>query len=483
MFTLRSCLNAISVPTQSFRGAKVITDRYPDFPKDFLWGVATSAFQCEGHPAESSGRLSDWSRWTVNNGKIADRTNADVACEFYKRYAEDLKLCEELKTNCFRLSLNWAALRPAHSEPFSLDGETLAYYRALLENIKARGMKTFVTLFHFCLPSWLAEVGGWNNQLAISEFEQFAERVASELGHLTDYWLTLNEPLVYVYRGYVDGEWPPGYKRNYLLGFKTIRQLLEGHAAAYHAIHRVIPEAKVSHVIHWRPFFPRRKFNPLDHLVRHFRDQIFNHLFPRAIQTGELRFPYPISNEAAIKAISGPVGRLAGTADFLAFNYYTREICEFKQSWPPDLFGVQSDVRLLPQTGIGWEIYPEGLYYLLSEDIAPYRHAPDGEALDIFITENGMADKFAAQLSEGDWSLEDDNRVEYLVSHLVAIRRAMSEGANVKGYLHWSLTDNFEWSDGLAPRFGLVRVAYPTQERTLRKSARVFARIAEKNSL
>lgn len=459
-------------------GAFTITDyRSLSFPADFLWGVSTSAYQVEGYPSEAAKRLSDWSAWSVSNGKIADGTNADKACDFYRRYADDLLLCKELNVNSFRLSLNWPVLRPCCSEPFALDAEALAYYKELLAAIKSHGMKTFVTLFHFCLPSWLAEVGGWNNPLTTSEFALYAQAVCRELGDLVDFWLTLNEPLVYVYRGYVEGQWPPGYSRNYLLGFKTIRRLLEGHAAAYKAIHAERPQAQVSYVIHWRPFVARNRLNPLDQLVRFYRDNIFNHVFPLAVQTGCLQFPYPISQELPLREISGPVEGLQGSIDFLAFNYFTREICEYKHGWPPDIFGIQSDIRLLPATSLGWEIFPEGLYYMLAEDIAPYKYNSAGELYPIYITENGMAESYPADLADGDWSLQDDRRVEYLVSHLAAVSRAIAEGANVKGYLHWSLLDNFEWTDGLAPRFGLVRVSYPTQQRMLRKSATVFSKI------
>ncbi len=454
-----------------------------NFPDGFLWGVSTSAFQIEGCPAESSCRLSDWSHWAARNDKIKDGSNADSACEFYWRYPQDLELCAQLNVNCFRLSLNWPVLRPAQTEQFALDREALAYYKKLLASIKERGMKTFVTLFHFCLPNWLSEVGGWNNPLTGKEFALYAEAVASELGPFVDYWLTLNEPLVYVYRGYINGDWPPGYSRNYLLAFQTIRALLEAHSAAYRVIHSVCPQAQVSYVIHWRPFEPKNWFNPLDQIVRFYRNQVFNHLFPRAVDTGILEFPFPIGSDPPVREIAGPVDGLKGTIDFLALNYYTREICEFKWSCPPDVFGVQSGVKRLETAGLGWEIYADGLYYLLVEDIAPYRYSAGGQPRDIFITENGMADEFSSDLNDGDWSLDDNQRIFYLVAHLVALAKAIADGVNVKGYLHWSLLDNFEWSDGLCPRFGLVRVSYPSQERVFRKSARIYADIIAGNKI
>jgi len=388
-----------------------------------------------------------------------------------------------MNLNAFRIGLNWPALRPAPTNPFALDGGQLDYYRQVLETVKSRGMSTFVTLFHFCLPHWLAELGGWNNPRTIEEFGLYGETVARELGDLVDFWLTLNEPLVYIYQGFINGIWPPGYRKNYLRGFQGIRALLNGHARAYAAIKGQIPHAQISFTVHWRPFVARDRFSPLDHLTRYARDQVFNHVFLMAIESGELNFPFPISAEKQIKLISGTVPGLKGAMDFLALNYFTREICEFVYSWPLDIFGAQSQLVPLETTGLGWEIYPEGLYYLLTEDVAPYRYDREGELRPIFIAENGMGMRFPAHISSGDWSLDDEQRVRYLISHLVALHQAIGDGANVKGYLHWSLIDNFEWSDGLESRFGLVRVAYPDQGRALRKSAGVYAEIAGANRI
>jgi len=359
----------------------------------------------------------------------------------------------------------------------------LAYYRKLLEQLKAQGMKTFVTLFHFCLPKWLAEMGGWNNPRTVEEFAQYTKAVVDELGDLVDYWLTMNEPMVYIYQGYIRGIWPPGYHLNYLWGFRAIRNMLEAHARAYNVIKDSYPESQVSFVIHWRPFMARNKFNPLDEVVRYYRDHVFNHLFPLAIERGELQFPFPMNIEPPIKKISGPIPGLKGSMDFLAINYYTREICEFKPGWPIDIFGIQSPITKCETTPLGWEIYPEGLYYLLTEDLATYRLDSKGKVRPIIITENGVADSFASDMEGSDWSLDDQHRIQFLQSHLSAIHQAIAEGANVTGYLYWSLLDNFEWAEGLAARFGLIRVSYPSQTRTLRKSASVYADIAKNNAL
>jgi beta-glucosidase len=457
-----------------------------DFPEGFLWGAATSHFQIEGHPHESGKRLSDWSAWSILEGKIKDLTNADQACEFHHRYASDIEICRRLNLNAFRISLNWPLLcpvEPQSDEELELDAESVTFYRALLAGLKKEGIKTFVTLFHFTLPSWLSEKGGWSNPCSVPAFERFARLAAAAFGDLVDYWLTLNEPLAYAYQGYVAAAWPPGHRNDYLGAFTTIRHMLEGHAAAYHKLHQMLPDVKVGFTMHWRPFVAKKRWSPLDQMVKYFRDYVFNHMFPMAVQTGELHFPFPINKQPAVIALSGTVAGLKGTMDYVAVNYYTRELSKFRFGWPIDLFGVAAGEPELEVNCLGWENFPDGLFYLLVDDLAPFKYNNDGSLRPIIITENGFPTAFPSSLAEGDWSLADDLRVQYLTTHLLAIHRAIKEGANVKGYLYWSLLDNFEWAEGLLPRFGLVRVAYPTQERTLRKSAHVFADIARQNGV
>jgi beta-glucosidase len=452
------------------------------FPKDFLWGVATSHFQIEGNPTEINGRMSDWAGWSVQDGRILDRSTADRACDFFTRYDKDIDLCQKLNLNTFRLSLNWSALLPNQGQT-ELSKDSVEFYRKLLEDLKSRGFKTFVTLFHFCLPSWLADRGGWNNSRTITEFEQFTELVVKEFGDLVDFWLTVNEPLAYAYQGYIEGAWPPGQKGDYVAAFEAVRNLLEGHARAYHVIHKRLPNAQVSFTVHWIPFQARSKGSPFDNLSRFMRDEVFNHVWMRAVETGNLQFPPPLIAEKRIRKITGIIEGLKGTVDFLGINYYTRQVCEFGWGWPPDIFGVRSDLTEFETSALGWEIYPEGLYELLTEGLDPYRYDDEGRARDIYITENGFSSMFSADLAEGDWSLQDDLRVHYLIAHLTALHKAIAAGANVKGYLHWSLLDNFEWAEGLRARFGLVRVAYPTLERTPRKSAIIYSEIARDNAL
>ena len=460
--------------------------RILSFPERFLWGAATSHFQVEGHPLEIDGRISDWSEWTRQEGRIFDQTSADRACEFHLRYRSDIDLCKSLHLNAFRLSLNWPALcptQPDNAGPIVLERPVVDYYRRLLSELKEEGITSFVTLFHFTLPKWLADQGGWNNARTGYEFSRFAQAAAREFGGLVDYWITINEPLAYAYQGYIAGVWPPGKSGDFAGAFSCIRGMLEGHALAANELHEHNAAVPVSYTHHWRPFKAKNPFNPMDQLVRYFRDSIFNQLFPRAVQTGVLEFPFPLGANPEVKSISGRIPYLKDSIDYLAVNYYTRELSRYVFSRPLDFFGEQSLEHELETSGLSWEVYPDGLYYLLTCDLSPYRYNSKGKERPIIVTENGYASLFSAELTEGDWSLHDHKRVNYLISHLMAVHRAIEEGANVKGYLHWSLLDNFEWAEGLRARFGLVRVAYPTQERTLRRSAQVYAEIARTNAV
>jgi beta-glucosidase len=456
------------------------------FPDGFLWGAATSHFQVEGNPSEISTRCSDWAEWTVSDGRIADRTTADEACQFFRRYPDDLELLNELNLNTFRISLNWPALcldANGSASLISVNREQIEHYRRLLVRLKSQGIKTFVTLFHFCLPKHLADQGGWLNPATPEEFGRLAELAAREYKGLVDYWITINEPLAYTYQGYICGAWPPGLKHSYDDAFLCIHNMLKGHALAYQAIHAADPHARVSYTMHWRPFIARNKFSPADQMVRHLRDAVFNHLFPKSVQSGKLEFPFPFNLKKAVEPLSGLIPGLKDSMDYLAINYYTRDVCEFSYEPPFDLFGVKTVKREIEVNGMGWESYPEGLYTVLTEEIAPYRFDSKGFERPIMITENGYASVFPADMTDGNWSLDDQARISYLQSHLMAIHEAIKHGANVQGYLHWALLDNFEWSEGLRIRFGLVRVAYPTQVRTLRQSAHYYAQIARANGL
>ena len=418
---------------------------------------------------------------------IIDGSTAEQACDFLNRYLDDIEILQSLKLNAFRISINWPAIlrdTPGTTGVAQqLDPDGVEYYKKLLSTLKARGIKTFVTLFHFCLPSWLADEGGWTSPLSADQFRTFTSLVVDAFGEYVDFWLTINEPMAYVYQGYVSGQWTPGKKNDYYAAFSVVRNMLLGHTAAYEVIKSRFPNAPVSFTNHWRPFTPEKPLSPLDHLVCMVRDNVFNQLFPLSIQTGIFQLPPPLSMYKVMRALEGPIPGLKDSMDFLGINYYTRELSRFKPSWPIDPFGATSDKAQLKTNALGWETYPEGLFQILTHDIKPYRFKADGASRDVYITENGYAEKFEHDLDEGDWSLDDFERVDYLAQHLKVIHEAIEAGVPVRGYLHWSLLDNFEWAEGLQQRFGLVRVNYSNQNRAPRKSAYVYADIAAANAL
>jgi len=458
------------------------------FPKNFLWGVATSHFQVEGNPLEITNRLSDWSKWTEDPSHIVDQTTADQACEFYERFSSDIDLVSQLNLNAFRIGINWAAIcpePPPAAGEIKVNADMIAYYRQVLKTAKDKNIKTFVTIFHFSLPNWLVEMGGWADERVVSEFSKFAELACRELGDLVDFWQTINEPMVYAYHGYITGSWPPGFKHQYLKCFHVIRNLLAGHAAAYRAIHSVQNDAQVGYTMHWQAFTPSCAFNPLDIFIARNRDAVFNHLFPSAVQTGSMELPFPFNNFKVLHKLMGPIAGLKDSSDYLGINYYTRDLSEFSFTAPFLFLGVRSTRNRMPVNALGWETFPDGLYKLLTSGTAPYQKDSQGKTRPIYITENGYASEFPynKSIADGDWSVNDDDRCEYLKTHLLAVYKAIQAGIDIRGYLHWSLLDNFEWAEGLRMRFGLVRVAYPGQERTLRKSARLYSQIAQTNAL
>ncbi len=432
-------------------------------------------------------RLSDWSDWMMYPERIIDGSTAEQACDFVNKYPEDVKLLQALGLKAFRLSLNWPAL--LGEEPSSpnttpeLNAEAVEYYRRLLTQLKEQGIVTFVTLFHFCLPFWLAQKGGWLNPISADQFRIFTVKIVDALGDLVDYWLTINEPMAYAYQSYIAGVWTPGLKSDYLSAFTSVKNMLTGHAMAYEAIKSKFPNSPVSYTNHWRPFSPEKPLSILDHMVCTVRDNVFNHLFPSSINSGIYRLPPPLGWFEQFRALEGPITGLKDSIDYLGINYYTRELSRFKPSWPIDFFGEASDKPQLKTNALGWEVYPEGLYQILTHDVKPYLIGGDGKIREIFITENGYAERFESQLEDGDWSLDDQERVHYLTGHLKAIHDAIEAGSPVRGYLYWSLLDNFEWAEGLCQRFGLVRVSYPNQARAPRQSAYVYADIAVSNCL
>lgn len=412
------------------------------FPRDFLWGVANSAFQVEGNPGDS-----DWSRFTRRPGAIRDGTNADVATDFWNRYEEDFALANKIGLNAFRISIAWERIAPRDGE---WDAGALAHYRKIISAMRKYGLEPIVTLQHFALPGWLVDEGGLLSPRFAEVFAEYARYVIPALSEGSEgvrIWLTMNEPELMAFLGYNVGVWPPALAKS-RRGSEALLALARGHVAAVRAVRSLVPpETKFGIAKNWMVFTPIRR-NGIDSLAANIVNRYGNLAFLDALLTGQANFRF-LDGDTYRGRLNIPKGFRA--LDFIGLNYYTRNQVGIVPRPPfyASRFGpgMKSD--------LGWEIYPEGIESAIRQAHAKFK-------LPILISENGIADA------------DDSRRAEFVKDHLQKLRKLNSERIPLLGYLHWSLTDNFEWADGLTPRFGLVGIDYATGARFPRPSYRAY---------
>jgi beta-glucosidase len=424
------------------------------FPAGFLWGAGTSAHQVEG-----GNRWNDWWRFEHTAGAVADGDTSGDACRHWERFEEDFALAAADGHGVHRLSLEWSRIEPAEGRR---DPAAIAHYHEVLASLARHRLRPIVTLWHFTLPAWIADQGGFENRATLDRFDEHVRFCAREFGGEVDWWCTINEPEVYAFRAYSEGRWPPG-KRNESTALVVIGNLLEAHARAA-AILRAEDRAdadgdghatRIGFAKHWVVFEPSRPWFPLDVLRTRIEDAVFNQAVARAPATGRVELSIP-----GARPVRRPVPGLQGSADWMGLNYYTR--------WKVRMFVPDPHVAAPGATlnDLGWEDYPRGI-----ETAARGLAAASG--LPLLVTEHGVADA------------TDRLRPRSLVETLIQLSGAMSRGVRVLGYLHWSLLDNFEWADGYRGRFGLYAVDFadPARRRTRRRSADVFARITRANGV
>lgn len=423
------------------------------FPEGFLWGTASSSYQCEG-----GNKNNQWYRWEQQDHILTGEWSGK-ADNWWENAENDFNLAEQMENNALRLSLEWSRIEPAEGH---WDNAALDRYRAILTGLRQRRLKPIVTLHHFTEPLWFADRGGFNNQANIRFFVRYAKRAVQALQDLCDFWITINEPNVYATLGYVIGMYPPG-EHNVHHAFQVLRNLVQAHVEAFYTIRLLQPEGQIGYCLHYRILDPANRLSPLDHSVAGLQDSLFNWAALEAAETG--RFPFPLNMFLA------PIKHAVGARDYHGVNYYTRQMVRFDPTLPTDLFGrrfvrpgaIRNDSGLANNFG---EIYPRGIYRILK---TVYRRTRGNKPF--YITENGFSDAL------------DDRRPRAILEHLVMIHRAIREGIPVRGYLHWSLVDNFEWTDGWSVRFGLIEVDPRTQRRTPRPSASMYGEICRANAI
>jgi beta-glucosidase len=393
------------------------------FPRGFLWGAATSAHQTEGQ-----NRNTDW--WQSEQAGLVPYRSGN-ACESWDRWREDLQLVQQLGLNAYRMSVEWARIEP---QPGVVDQSALDHYRQVLEAVRAAGLEPIVTLHHFTNPVWVSEAGGWRRPEVVPRFAAYTDYVSRRLCDLVRWWVTINEPMVFGLFGYLAGAWPPHQHNDFAGYLRHVRHCLAAHAAARQVLRSHSPAALASMALHLNPIDPVRYGDPTDRLAVWMYDWLWQGRILRAARAN---------------------------LDWVGVNYYFRVLVRW-DVLPWRFFGAP-EMGPHQKTEYGWEIYPKGLYRVLN------RVARLGKP--VIVTENGIADA------------DDNQRARYLIAHLRQAHRALREGVDLRGYIHWSLLDNFEWSEGFTKRFGLAEVDLATQHRTLRPSAHVYGEIARSNSV
>lgn len=431
---------------------------FPQFPADFLFGAATASYQIEGAAREDNRGESTWDRFSHTPGNVYNGHTGDVACDHYHRWQEDVALMTELGLKAYRFSIAWPRVIPDGTGPTNPKG--LDFYDRLVDALLNKGIEPFVPLYHWDLPVTLEEVGGWCNRDLVGYFANYTEAVVRRLGDRVRFWTTFNEPWVFTYLGYYYGNFPPGI--NDLTGAtQAAHHTLVAHGAAADIIRaHAGPKAQVGITLNLSPVDPATE-RPEDIAAAKRHDGFLNRWFLDGLFRGQ----YPgdmvkVMHGDQIETKPGDLAGLAKRIDFLGINNYSRTVVRHKEEGFPFDYEVVKP-KGAEYTEMNWEVYPEGLYRILTRVYEDYQPSV------MYVTENGAA--FDHTVDENG-EVNDPRRVAYYRDYIDAAHRALKEGVPLKGYFAWSLLDNFEWAHGYSKRFGIIYVDYLTQGRTIKES-------------
>jgi beta-glucosidase len=432
------------------------------FPENFLWGAATASYQIEGAWKDDGKGESIWDRFSHTPGQIENDDTGDVACDHYHRYAEDIALMQQLGLQAYRFSVSWPRVLPQGRGSINRAG--LDFYDRLVDGLLAANIEPFLTLYHWDLPQALQEAGGWESRETGHFLADYAAVLVRRLGDRVKRWATFNEPAVVAFDGFYSGQHAPGV-RDLRRARKVAHHLLVAHGLAAHAIRSIDPRLEVGIVLNLWPPDPVSDA-PEDVAAA---EEAWQHSHAKLFLDPLFRACYPptlANDDWAPQVQPGDLALIAQRLDFLGVNYYSRAAVSAA--------GYVETVPGSDYTDMGWEVHAPALRRLLKRIHAEYRLPP------LYITENGAAYPDAVS-AEGH--IHDPKRVNYLRDHFIQTRLAMQEGADVRGYFVWSLLDNFEWARGYGKRFGLVRVDFDTQQRTIKDSGRWYAQVIRENAV
>lgn len=439
------------------------------FAPDFLWGVATSAYQIEGAVNEDGRGPCIWDTFARQPGAIYQGETGDQAAEHYRRVKDDVAIMAELNIKAYRFSISWSRVLPQGTGAVNARG--LDFYDRLIDLLLEKQISPVATLYHWDLPLALHEQGGWKNRATAEAFADYAEIVARRLGDRIPWWMTLNEPWCSAYLGYGIGQHAPG-EHSLQDAVNAGHHLLLAHAKAVARLRAYTqPSAQIGITLSLTPITAADSGPAVQEGAeradvlhnRWFLDPLFRGTYPTRLFR-DLGVQPPTMEETDMALISTPL-------DFLGVNYYSRTLIRTRRGISVGQSVSERYEQVVPVPGasytdMAWEIYPQGLYDTLlriQQDYAPRQ---------IMVSENGAA--FTDQW-DGNKHVPDTRRVQYLRDHIRALEEVYAKGVPLCGYFVWSLLDNYEWTEGYSKRFGLVYVDYATQRRIIKESGYWYA--------
>lgn len=436
------------------------------FPKDFVWGSATSSYQIEGAWQEDGKGESIWDRFSHTPGKIEDGSNGDIACDHYHLWQDDIAMMQSLNLQAYRFSIAWPRILPEGRGRVNQVG--LDFYSRIVDCLLDRNIIPCVTLYHWDLPQALQDQGGWPARDTAEAFVEYADIVSQHLGDRVKNWITHNEPWCISILSHLYGQHAPGW-HDTVAALRTAHHVLLSHGWAVPVIRRNSPDAEVGITLNFEVAEPASR-SAADLKVTRLHDATFNRWFAdpiygRGYPSDGIAFYAPAFPNGLDFIEPGDMETIAVPTDFLGVNYYSRGV--YRDETAEDNL-PQAKFANLARTEMDWEVYPQGLYKLLNRLYFDY------DPPKIIVTENGCS------YSDGpgaDGHIADDRRKEYLRTHFAAAHRAIANGVPLAGYFVWSLMDNFEWAKGYLQRFGIVWVDYETQERIPKNSALWFSNV------